>query len=106
MGFSCGNEKRGWRNELIDWHVLRKIAVPPDNSSEGANELIERKCRLCGDRVIISLHQIIIMFSSSWSVPFNEVLSLMVSLSLMIFNFSLSFIALLCSYEFYHRNLS
>lgn len=72
MGFSCGNEKRGWRNELIDWHVLRKIAVLPDNSSEGTNELIDRKCHLYGNRVIISLHQIIIMFSSSRSVSFNE----------------------------------
>lgn len=39
MGFSCGNEKRGWRNELMDWHVPRKITAPPDDSSEGANEL-------------------------------------------------------------------
>ncbi|KYN20551.1 hypothetical protein ALC57_07040 [Trachymyrmex cornetzi] len=49
MGFSCGNEKRGWRNELMDWHVLRKIAAPPDDSNEGANELTpDRSCTADG----------------------------------------------------------
>ncbi|KYM99887.1 hypothetical protein ALC62_09508 [Cyphomyrmex costatus] len=49
MGFSCGNEKRGWRNELMDWHVPRKIAAPPDDSNEGANELTpDRSCTADG----------------------------------------------------------